>query len=119
MPYAAPKPCPKHPTYLVTRDKPCPVCEELPKNNWGDDKYRGSRHDRGYGTAWDKLRQRILKRDHYLCQEHKKHKVMIPANEVDHIISKANGGTDDPDNLQSLCTDCHREKTARERQPST
>ena len=39
---------------------------------------------------------------------------MVAAKEVDHIITKAKGGTDDPDNLQSLCVQCHREKTARE-----
>ena len=30
---------------------------------------------------------------------------------VDHITPKAKGGTDDDDNLQSLCTACHDAKT--------
>ncbi|EJG27017.1 HNH endonuclease domain protein [Acinetobacter baumannii IS-123] len=37
-----------------------------------------------------------------------------PATDVDHIKAKAFGGTDDPDNLQSLCGTCHKEKTAKE-----
>jgi len=36
------------------------------------------------------------------------------ATEVDHVIGKANGGTDDPGNLQAINHDCHKEKTALE-----
>ncbi|HBT3581894.1 TPA: HNH endonuclease [Klebsiella pneumoniae] len=38
-----------------------------------------------------------------------------PAETVDHITAKANGGTDDLSNLESLCNPCHRAKTAVER----
>jgi 5-methylcytosine-specific restriction protein A len=34
--------------------------------------------------------------------------------EVDHIKPLADGGTDSLDNLQILCTDCHRSKSAAE-----
>lgn len=37
------------------------------------------------------------------------------AKHVDHIIPIEQGGTDDPDNLQSLCISCHAEKTAKDR----
>lgn len=33
------------------------------------------------------------------------------ATEVDHIVALVNGGADDVDNLQSLCFDCHKDKT--------
>ena len=36
------------------------------------------------------------------------------ATEVDHVIPLHQGGTDDFDNLQALCHDCHAEKTATE-----
>ena len=36
------------------------------------------------------------------------------ATEVDHIKRKADGGTDDIDNLQGLCHDCHKAKTTYE-----
>jgi len=39
----------------------------------------------------------------------------MPASEVDHIVAKGDGGTDDPTNLQALCRRCHEEKTAKER----
>jgi 5-methylcytosine-specific restriction protein A len=83
-----------------------------------------SRHERGYGAAWDKIRKRILARDAGLCQcdECKKLPVPLPANEVDHIVNKAKarrmGWTDeqidDDSNLQSLHPDCHKRKTAAE-----
>lgn len=57
---------------------------------------------------------RILARDSGLCCEHRKQGVAVVARHVDHIISKSQGGTDDDDNLQSLCVACHRAKTARE-----
>lgn len=37
-----------------------------------------------------------------------------PANVVDHIIPRAEGGSDDPDQLQSLCTYHSRRKTGAE-----
>jgi len=37
------------------------------------------------------------------------------ATEVDHILSKANGGTDDENNLQAICKVCHRIKTITDR----
>ena len=32
---------------------------------------------------------------------------ITPARDVDHVINKAAGGTDDPGNLQALCKPCH------------
>jgi 5-methylcytosine-specific restriction protein A len=42
-------------------------------------------------------------------------KLAAVATHVDHIKPKAHGGTDDDDNLESLCAACHRAKTATER----
>lgn len=76
--------------------------------------HRASRHERGYGTAWDKLRLVILRRDAYLCQPCLAQGRPTPATEVDHVTPKAKGGTDDEDNLQAICSECHREKSTRE-----
>ena len=78
---------------------------------WDHDK---SAHERGYGWQWKKLRRAILERDGYVCQPCLDKMRITPASEVDHIIPKAKGGTDDPDNLQAICEICHREKTAKE-----
>lgn len=75
---------------------------------------QGSSTARGYGGRWRWLRKQVLERDGYLCCECKKVGRLTPATEVDHIIPKSQGGTDEPDNLQSLCNACHKIKTARE-----
>lgn len=116
MPKAAPRPCRK------------PACGKLVTDGSGycadhqADRYigrfadpaRGSRHSRGYGSDWDRTRKRILSRDCGLCQPHKKQGKLRPANQVDHIVPKCEGGSDDDDNLQSICTECHKAKTAEE-----
>lgn len=73
---------------------------------------RTSRHKRGYGTAWYKLRDAKL-RDQPLC-EYCLPEYVTAATEVDHFKPKAQGGTDDYSNLRSTCKACHRDKTARE-----
>lgn len=75
---------------------------------------RTSRHARGYGTAWEKLRKRILARDKHLCQQCKRDGRVTAANQVDHIKPKAKGGTDDESNLEALCRPCHDAKTLRD-----
>jgi 5-methylcytosine-specific restriction endonuclease McrA len=69
---------------------------------------RTSRQSRGYGSSWTKLRAEILKRDDYLCQHCLPARV-TSATEVHHVVEKARGGTDDPANLISTCSTCHRE----------
>ena len=73
---------------------------------------RESASRRGYGSNWRRLRKLVLARDCYLCQL-----CMQPAGKsahVDHIIAKAKGGSDEMDNLRTLCERCHNRKTARE-----
>ena len=74
----------------------------------------GSTTARGYGYQWQKLRKRILQRDNYLCVICKSKDRLTEATDVDHIKAKAFGGADDESNLQSLCSACHKEKTAKE-----
>lgn len=86
---------------------------------------RRSRHERGYGAKWDKLRAKILKRDSFVCQcdDCKGGELRVrPASEVDHRIGKAEwqrrfgnlDGCDDESNLQAIHPDCHAAKTQRE-----
>lgn len=83
-------------------------------SGWKPDQVRGNRHQRGYGTAWEKLREDIMRRDHGMCQPCLRSGHTTIATQVDHIVQKADGGTDDPANLQAICEPCHREKTSRE-----
>jgi 5-methylcytosine-specific restriction protein A len=76
-----------------------------------------SRHERGYGSAWVKLRRQIMERDCGLCQcdQCKGGAIKVTlAQEVDHITPKAQGGTDDPTNLRAVSTECHKRITAEQ-----
>lgn len=53
----------------------------------------------------------VLTRDDHLCQACLSHDRVTVANQVDHIVPRAKGGSDDMDNLQSLCKPCHDGKT--------
>ncbi|WP_411292900.1 HNH endonuclease [Streptomyces sp. CBMA123] len=69
-----------------------------------------SRRNRGTIPGWSRIRLRVLYRDRktcYLCQS-------TGANEVDHIVPVARGGTHDLTNLAAVCSACHRQKTQRE-----
>jgi 5-methylcytosine-specific restriction protein A len=70
--------------------------------------------ERGYGHSWQKRRKAVLRRDNGLCVECYKRDTLTIATDVDHIVRKADGGTDDMDNLQSLCRRCHIAKTRLE-----
>lgn len=86
------------------------------------DSRRGTRQERGYGSAWDKLRARILKRDAGLCQPCLARGIVHAGTHVDHKVSKAEWkrlhgslvGCDDDSNLQAINADCHRAKTQAE-----
>lgn len=68
------------------------------------------------GRPWRRLREEILKRDDYLCQceECRLLGRVRPGNEVDHIVPRSQGGTDDPSNLRAINDECHKVKTRRE-----
>lgn len=90
-----------------------PLVEANP-GGWKPDAIRGSRHQRGYGWDWEKTVKRILDRDENLCQPCLKAGRTSLGNQVDHIVPKAQGGGDNDENLQAICTACHRVKTQRE-----
>ncbi len=68
---------------------------------------------RGYGNNWRKMRARVLSKHPWCADPYQAHTTPVPATDVDHIISKREGGTDDENNLQGLCHACHSRKTAR------
>ena len=65
-------------------------------------------HSQGTTTQWRNLRAacfRVWGRSCLMCGDR--------ATDVDHIIELAAGGTNTIDNVQPLCKDCHKAKTAR------
>ena len=74
---------------------------------------RQTSHRRGYGgTAWKKLRMVVLIRDAFICQHCNEY--AGKSAHCDHIIPKAQGGTNELSNLQALCHRCHSIKTKAE-----
>ena len=63
------------------------------------------------GRKWMAIRERVLRLTPHCVECYKSGKVN-PASEIDHILPLFKGGTDDLDNLQALCDDCHNTKTA-------
>ncbi|MFW1676442.1 HNH endonuclease [Pontibacter sp. JAM-7] len=55
-----------------------------------------------------------MERDNGLCQPCLQSNRITAAVAVDHIIPKAQGGTDADTNLQAICKTCHDAKTADE-----
>lgn len=122
MPTSAPKPC-RHAgcAQLVSDGSGYCSAHKRPALGSFADAERGTRHERGYGSKWDKIRERIIRRDNGLCQECLRSGRVTQVGHVkfsyycDHIVPKEEGGTDDDSNLQSLCRSCHTAKTDREK----
>lgn len=76
---------------------------------------RATAAERGYGHRWRALRAMVLRRDRHVCQLCLAAGRATPATEVDHRVPKSQGGTDDPANLQAICSECHAAKTEVER----
>ena len=77
------------------------------------DATRKNAYQRGYcGKKWAATRKQVIVRDCSKCQACGKIVVGKDA-QVDHVIPKKRGGTDDLENLCLLCLTCHARKTAR------
>ena len=107
MPTAPPSPCTYPGCHRLCRTRRC--AEHTRAYN----RQRGSSSKHGYGRAWQKIRAAQLQREPW-CRECRRKEYTEPATQVDHIVPKANGGTDDEENLQSLCARHHSRKTAKE-----
>ncbi|MDE9553419.1 HNH endonuclease [Xenorhabdus bovienii] len=107
----------------VCRKSGCPkttiarsgYCTDHLHTGWQRYQQGKSRHARGYGSQWDKLKISVKQRDNHLCQHCLRQGRAITGTTVDHIQPKAHGGTDALSNLQLLCETCHQQKTATER----
>lgn len=75
---------------------------------------RPSAARRGYDKTWRRIRAAKLARDPWCEDPYRLHDGLVLAREVDHIIPRARGGTNEDENLQSLCRTCHQRKTNTE-----
>ncbi|ELP3920187.1 HNH endonuclease [Escherichia coli] len=113
MPPRTPTPCRARGCAALVRDG-SGYCQKHQGEGWKRYQAGRNRHQRGYGTEWEKLRSAVWRRDKGLCREHLRQGLVVAAYCVDHIKQKVRGGTDDPENLECLCKTCHASKTARE-----
>lgn len=63
-------------------------------------------YQKGMNYGYANTREYVLTRDNYTCQ-HCKGKSKNKKLEVHHIVYRSNGGSDDQDNLITLCKSCH------------
>lgn len=66
------------------------------------------------GRPWRRIRDAVMKRDQHLCQACRRDGRLTLATQVDHILAKARGGTDDQANLEAICGPHHEIKTRAE-----
>ena len=76
-------------------------------------KRRHSAAARGYGSKWRKLRRLVAADRPAVCMVCGRAEISR-AMHLDHVIPLAQGGTNDPDNLQWLCAGCHSRKTVEQ-----
>ena len=62
-------------------------------------------YQKGFNYGYSSRREAVLHRDNYTCQCCGKKNCRL---EVHHIKFKSNGGTDDEENLITLCEGCHK-----------
>lgn len=106
MPHKPKKPCayPGCPRLTYGR-----YCEKHQKErNAQYEKYGRDRATtkRRYGKNWKIIRDAYVKK-HPFCELCFQKGVLVPVEEVHHILPLAEGGTNDKDNLISLCKSCH------------
>ena len=70
-----------------------------------NEKIRKWGYQKGFNYGYSSRRSAILHRDNYTCQCCGKKNCRL---EVHHIKFRRDGGTDDEENLITLCEDCHR-----------
>ena len=69
-----------------------------------NEKVRHWGYQKGFNYGYSSRREAILHRDNYTCQCCGKKNCRL---EVHHIKFRSNGGTDDEENLITLCKECH------------
>jgi predicted DNA-binding transcriptional regulator AlpA len=84
------------------------VREEFASHDREADRDRRRRRVDRVGASWRALRRQVLSEEPRcrICGE--------PATEVDHIVRARGGESANRENLQALCTACHRTKTEAE-----
>lgn len=95
--------CPQCRAPIATTDRHCPTCWPA----WGTSQRSGIKPPR-----YETVREQVFADQSGLCAWPG---CVDLAEELDHVVPLAQGGTHERSNLQGLCADHHREKTIAER----
>ena len=111
MPYRAQKPCAHQGCPRLVNTRHCPEhakAEAAHYNRHGRDRQR----DKYYGSPWKRIRAAFIAA-HPLCEVCQDDGRLTPATLVHHRVKLTDGGTNDWDNLQALCSACHSRHHAK------
>jgi 5-methylcytosine-specific restriction protein A len=92
--------------------------DTTPSHSWDSSKRRPD------PKGWSAIRKQVIARALGVCQHHPvpsnsaphPQRCYLQGTDVDHIINLAQGGIEELDNLQLLCSWHHKQKTAKEAQ---
>lgn len=87
-------------THRVTR-----VVRVIRDKDWRTKVYMHQENQ--YPENWDLIRREIIKRDQYTCYRCELHEPRMAGLTVHHLIPRAEGGKENPENLITLCYACH------------
>lgn len=101
----APKYCPVTDCYNLTTNR---YCDEHRSHSWNTHRSPSS-HQTGT-RAWRRIRAEVLNRDSHTCVI-RGPRCIVQALEVDHVVPCYLGGDNTMGNLQSVCPECHLDRT--------
>lgn len=109
MPISAPRQCKHHGCGALVTDGTS-RCSRHKLEQWA----KRPEVKRQTGRALQRKREELFRREP-LCRSCRQNGHTTLATVRDHIKPLAEGGTDDDDNIQPLCSDCHDVKSKDER----
>lgn len=94
---------PNSPSSAIKTVKPKQTPTPRKLNEWD-----GEIHGKGIasGSSWDQIRKTVFTRDNYTCRSCGRKNNLT----VDHIVQLSRGGSNNLENLQTLCRHCHEQK---------
>ncbi len=111
MPRKPKRPCQYPGCPKLTDGRYCAEHERIARQDY-ERSVRGYDTHQRYGSAWRKVRDLYIAA-HPLCEECEKAGRYVRATLVHHVLPLANGGTNDAENLMSLCASCHEKRHRR------
>ncbi len=107
MPRKPKKPCSYPGCPKLTDRTYCEEHEKLMMKRY-EQNDRDPLHSKRYGRNWQSIRKAYVAA-HPLSERCAKAGRYVPDEDVHHLKPLRDGGTNDPDNLMSLCRKCHAE----------